>query len=170
MNDFYNSREWKELRFKALLIHGRKCLCCNAVDKPLHVDHIKPVSKYPELKLELGNLQVLCEDCNLGKSNKHETDFRFYRIPESIVVPPLGYSWVKFNNSIYHRWLNNDTLCKVINEGKAIFAGIKETSQNKPSGKFCNDCKKILYFRNKPKNRFANNSPKTILRKKTTAF
>jgi 5-methylcytosine-specific restriction endonuclease McrA len=42
----------------------------------IHVDHIKPKSKYPELALEYNNLQLLCEDCNLGKSNKYETDYR----------------------------------------------------------------------------------------------
>ena len=42
----------------------------------LHVDHIKPRSKYPELELDITNLQILCEDDNLGKSNRYETDYR----------------------------------------------------------------------------------------------
>jgi hypothetical protein len=42
----------------------------------MHVDHIKPRSKYPDLELSRQNLQVLCEDCNLGKSNKYEDDWR----------------------------------------------------------------------------------------------
>lgn len=75
---FYNSRAWMQVRYKALLKHGRQCQCCGT--KPpsvvLHVDHIKPRSKYPELELKLSNLQVLCEHCNLGKSNIDETDFR----------------------------------------------------------------------------------------------
>lgn len=33
----------------------------------LHVDHIKPWSKGGTT--EYGNLQTLCEKCNLGKSN-----------------------------------------------------------------------------------------------------
>ena len=40
------------------------------------VDHIKPRSRYPALELTLTNLQVLCNDCNMGKSNDDETDFR----------------------------------------------------------------------------------------------
>jgi len=75
---FYDSREWRDLRYKALKLHGRQCLCCGA--KPpevvLHVDHVKPRSLYPELELELDNLQILCKDCNLGKSNKDEIDYR----------------------------------------------------------------------------------------------
>jgi 5-methylcytosine-specific restriction endonuclease McrA len=42
----------------------------------MHVDHIKPRSKYPALELAEDNLQVLCELCNIGKSNTNETDWR----------------------------------------------------------------------------------------------
>ena len=40
------------------------------------MDHIKPVSKFPKLRLAESNLQVLCEDCNMGKSAWDETDWR----------------------------------------------------------------------------------------------
>ena len=43
----------------------------------LHVDHIKPRSKHPELELDINNLQILCKDCNLGKSNTDSIDYRF---------------------------------------------------------------------------------------------
>lgn len=75
-DSFYDSREWRELRYKAIKEYGRKCSACFATDRKIHVDHIKPISKYPELKLTFDNLQILCEDCNLGKSNKDETDWR----------------------------------------------------------------------------------------------
>lgn len=78
--EFFTSREWRELRYKALEINGGACQCCGRSRKAhgviLHVDHIKPRSKYPELQLDISNLQVLCEDCNLGKSNKFCTDWR----------------------------------------------------------------------------------------------
>jgi len=44
--------------------------------RQIHVDHIKPRSKFPELELVFDNLQVLCDDCNIGKSNVDSTDFR----------------------------------------------------------------------------------------------
>lgn len=77
-NDFYSSKEWLTVRYAALLQRGRKCQCCGATPPSvrLHVDHIKPRSKYPKLELDINNLQVLCESCNLGKSNTDETDFR----------------------------------------------------------------------------------------------
>lgn len=77
--DFYRSRAWKILRANALHRWGdAPCACCNEPfnGKPKHVDHIKPRSKYPHLALEISNLQVMCEDCNIGKGNRHEVDWR----------------------------------------------------------------------------------------------
>lgn len=36
----------------------------------------KPPSKFPDLALVLANLQILCEDCNLGKMARDQTDWR----------------------------------------------------------------------------------------------
>lgn len=75
-NQFYNTREWIEARYKTLVKYGKVCQCCGASNVVLHVDHIKPRSKYPHLELDIDNLQVLCEACNVGKSNKDVTDWR----------------------------------------------------------------------------------------------
>ena len=42
----------------------------------IHVDHIKPIRKHWELRLDPENTQVLCEACNHGKGSWDETDFR----------------------------------------------------------------------------------------------
>lgn len=76
---FYRSREWKAIRYQALAAAVGRCACCGATASAgavLHVDHIKPRSKFPELALDLSNLQVLCAACNQGKSNIDETDWR----------------------------------------------------------------------------------------------
>jgi len=77
-SSFYQSRAWQRLRYRALRLCGAKCQCCGADRKTtkLHVDHIKPRSKFPELELDIKNLQVLCENCNMGKSNIDATDWR----------------------------------------------------------------------------------------------
>lgn len=77
-DDFYRSQAWRELRLQVLAKYGNRCHLCGATkaETSLHVDHIKPRSKYPHLELEFDNLQVLCRDCNMGKSNKYEDDFR----------------------------------------------------------------------------------------------
>ena len=60
------------LRFKVMQRDNFKCCICGsspATDPTviLHVDHIKPWSKGGETTLD--NLQTLCSDCNLGKSD-----------------------------------------------------------------------------------------------------
>lgn len=79
-NDFYSSDEWRSLRYRVLRKYKGHCMLCGRNRKKhnvvLHVDHIKPRSKHPHLALTFDNLQILCEDCNLGKSNKDDTDWR----------------------------------------------------------------------------------------------
>jgi len=75
-NRFYRSFEWKKLRYATLLRYGRRCMCCGSMDGPFHVDHIKPIRKYWNLRLDPENTQVLCDGCNYGKGSWDETDFR----------------------------------------------------------------------------------------------
>ena len=77
--DFIDSRSWKILRYQAFEKYGNRCQCCGARpsdDITLHVDHIKPKSTHPELALDLNNLQILCEDCNVGKINQWDTNWK----------------------------------------------------------------------------------------------
>lgn len=77
---FYKAPPWRSLRYDALKLHGARCQCCGGTPtttgKPMHVDHIKPRFKFPELELVLSNLQILCEDCNIGKGGRDQTDWR----------------------------------------------------------------------------------------------
>jgi 5-methylcytosine-specific restriction endonuclease McrA len=76
---FYLCREWRELRYRALATYGNKCQCCGAGPEDgakIHVDHIKPRSTHRHLQLEFSNLQILCDSCNIGKSNLDSTDWR----------------------------------------------------------------------------------------------
>lgn len=75
-DQFFQSRRWQRVRYEAIKKYGRKCLACGVKAKEIHVDHVKPRSKYPELALELSNLQTLCRDCNFGKGNWDTTDWR----------------------------------------------------------------------------------------------
>ena len=63
-------------RYQILKAANGKCQLCgvSANDAVLHVDHIKPRSKGGSNDID--NLQCLCEQCNLGKSNRDDTDFR----------------------------------------------------------------------------------------------
>ena len=77
--NFYATAEWRKARYQALAANNGRCELCGAGKHQgvvLHVDHIKPRSKCPHLELDPSNLQVLCEDCNMGKSNLDSTDWR----------------------------------------------------------------------------------------------
>ena len=84
---FFESQTWNNLRYQILKRDGFKCLCCGADGKQvqLHVDHIKPRSKYPDLELDESNLQTLCYSCNMGKGNKHEDSFKEEEEEEDIL-------------------------------------------------------------------------------------
>ncbi|WP_405375086.1 MULTISPECIES: HNH endonuclease [unclassified Microbacterium] len=58
------------LRADVLRRDGSRCRACGAssADRPLHIDHILPVSRGG--RTELTNLQTLCQACNLGKGNR----------------------------------------------------------------------------------------------------
>lgn len=77
-SNFYSTLAWKKLRYSTLKRYGGKCQCCGETGKnsPLRVDHIKPISKFWGLRLDPENLQVLCNDCNWGKLNIDQTDWR----------------------------------------------------------------------------------------------
>ncbi len=40
--------------------------------KGSHIDHIQPISKFPDLAVDVKNLRLLCPDCNVRKGNKFE--------------------------------------------------------------------------------------------------
>ena len=86
---FYKSVVWLELRYRVLKHFGSQCMVCWRTPKrdgvTICVDHIKPVRNHPELAHDPDNLQVLCSDCNRGKSYWDETD---HRPPLAGPVPP----------------------------------------------------------------------------------
>lgn len=80
-DNFYSSKEWRELRFEVLDESDGLCSVCGKKkgDKlesgekiKLSVDHILPRSEFPELKLYKPNLRVLCQECNVGKNNSYK--------------------------------------------------------------------------------------------------
>lgn len=76
---FYSSWAWKGLRYRILKERGRRCECCNATAEDgvrIVVDHIQPLRKFWHLRLDPKNCQVLCDDCNRGKSGHDVTDWR----------------------------------------------------------------------------------------------
>ncbi len=88
-DSFLSSYEWRRIRMEVLKKYGARCQCCGATAKDgvvIHVDHIKPRRLFPQLALDINNLQVLCEVCNHGKGNWDMTDWRVELRDVSFVV------------------------------------------------------------------------------------
>lgn len=66
IRSFYLRHEWCVLRAQVLAEMGSYCGFCGADEEP-EVDHIQPLSIYPELAFVRENLQVLCGPCNRRK-------------------------------------------------------------------------------------------------------
>lgn len=73
--DFYQTKAWRVMRVIVFGYWGHRCLRCGSYDD-LHIGHVVPRSLSPELEMEFDNLQVLCESCNMHKSNKTSDDYR----------------------------------------------------------------------------------------------
>lgn len=63
-----SKRQWDELRSAVLESEGAACAYCGATDKPLAIDHIRPVSRrgsnHPY------NLAPACKSCNSEKGTR----------------------------------------------------------------------------------------------------
>lgn len=68
-NNFLNSKEWKTIRLLALKKYGCVCKHCGSANN-INIDHVLPRKFYPELALDINNLQPLCAKCNKSKGNK----------------------------------------------------------------------------------------------------
>ena len=65
--------EMKTLKKK---IHKRDihCQCCGETEKQLQVHHIMPLSDYPELNCDEGNLICLCQSCHNRYHNEYKEE------------------------------------------------------------------------------------------------
>ncbi len=97
-DQFYRSYAWRKLRVAVLEANRERygmlaCECCGMVKvQSFHVDHIYPRSTHPELALDPDNLQVLCDQCNIGKGTAYTTNWRGGRDPK--VTRQRG--WLRF--------------------------------------------------------------------------
>ena len=76
---FLRSEAWKILRLQAIKKYGDRCCKCgkpHSKKHPINIDHIKPRKYYPELSLDINNLQPLCGRCNKLKGNGEPVDYR----------------------------------------------------------------------------------------------
>jgi len=74
-NDPRLSRKYKEVRLRKLAEDGWTCYYCGYEGKDMTIDHIIPVSKAPELAIEISNMVSCCKPCNSKKGNRSQGVF-----------------------------------------------------------------------------------------------
>lgn len=91
-------RRGRTLRMEVIKEYGKACQCCGSqpgemtvAGKPVRivVDHIKSISRHWHLRLVKTNLQILCDECNMGKGAWDETDHRPIAANDEAEVDPL---------------------------------------------------------------------------------
>ena len=104
---FNKSQAWRKLRKKAFELYGMKCVKCGAnhPEARIEADHIKPRWLYPELELDINNLQILCSKCNNIKNYNERPkyfvlDHRHFEqraIKDSLcIIPELYFSAIRW--------------------------------------------------------------------------
>lgn len=89
LESFYLTDEWLSLKRKVHKLYKCGCMKCGIDSVETHIDHIFPRSTHPEFALSIHNLQILCKNCNVEKSNKNTID---YRSKEQIKMCSLKYN------------------------------------------------------------------------------
>lgn len=69
------SRKYKEVRLKKLAADGWVCFYCGYEGKDMTIDHVIPVSKAPELAIDINNMVSACKPCNSRKNKKSQGVF-----------------------------------------------------------------------------------------------
>lgn len=66
-----NSAAYRHFREAVLERDGHTCQMCGTKNGTMNVHHIKPFSRYPELRVDVNNGITLCTKCH-RKAHKHE--------------------------------------------------------------------------------------------------
>jgi 5-methylcytosine-specific restriction endonuclease McrA len=74
-NDPRLSRKYKEVRLRKLAEDAWTCYYCGYEGKDMTIDHIIPVSKAPELAIEMSNMVSCCKPCNSSKGSRSQGVF-----------------------------------------------------------------------------------------------
>lgn len=120
---FYQSREWNILKEWLYKRCKYSCVCCRTRERvSLHVDHIFPISKSPNLALYFKNIQYLCSKCNLVKSNHTNKKFTAYTrlghaksfTPSDTEIREMREKWINFFPPISANYKENNNISDLV--------------------------------------------------------
>lgn len=93
---FLYTEAWRALRQEAKEKYGLICCNCgreNSRKFPINFDHVKPRKFFPELALDINNLQPLCGPCNKRKGNQ-TIDYRKQKFDGNVATQKPKHSAV----------------------------------------------------------------------------
>ena len=97
-NDPRLSKKYKEVRLKKLAQDGWTCFYCGYEGKDMTIDHIIPVSKAPELAIQIENMVSCCKSCNSRKGSRSQGVFL-----ERMRTPPVFSGFLSPTQSVIHQ-------------------------------------------------------------------
>lgn len=71
---FYDTKEWRTLRYQVLLDCGFICEVCNKSEATIG-DHIVPTKVRWDLRLERDNIQGVCVECHNKKTTQDKFEY-----------------------------------------------------------------------------------------------
>lgn len=96
-----NQKLFSALRYKVMTVNGNYCSCCGKQPGDKHDnnnlvkmtgDHIMPFAKHHELRLNILNIQILCDECNTIKDSTDFTDWRTNTQKDNLIKLVYNYS------------------------------------------------------------------------------
>lgn len=90
-----------------------KCYICESLEKSIAVEHLKPKSKFPELRCEWTNLFLACSYCNGIKSDEH------YNILDCTNPEHLVEKWIEHKFEIDEN-LNGNVFFRASRENELV--------------------------------------------------
>lgn len=93
--------QWKATKYLAMTVLGNECACCGLKPGDTHEDgsrviatgdHVLPFCMNKELRTELLNIQILCDQCNVAKGHKDLTDWRTPEQLDKLIAKRVNYT------------------------------------------------------------------------------
>jgi len=121
LHEFYNSKEWKELRSSVKKELTNMCPVCGSEDN-LVAEHIKPVRHFWKERLNRENIQLLCHDCNLEKGSMLNWTLEWHlRNKKSLSIERV---------SIDYKKKKEEERRQIIKDNKSAFVGMPDYDRN----------------------------------------
>lgn len=85
----YSTRQWMDISAEVWKRDGARCQRCGGIPEDgaeIDIHHIAAFEDYPDLRVELSNLVLLCTKCHGFVGSKKNTENEFRAFPEGVII------------------------------------------------------------------------------------